>query len=134
MEALMIGAGGVLAHGDGEECAVCAVPAVDDGRGGDADLGRDLGTAAIVAGGFAGAKDGDVPELGASVGVEGVDASVFGGDVEDVVKRIALARKSGCASTLPSTEKNAILPNCVVFTFAGVRVVSCELRPVRARS
>src|SRR5579871_6623670 len=42
MQALVICAGCVLAHADGEERAVLSLFAVDYGRCGDSDLGRDL--------------------------------------------------------------------------------------------
>ncbi len=89
MQALMVAPGGILAHADGEECAVGAAVAVDDWRRGDADFGRDLPAAVVVAGGFARGEDGDVPELRAGVGVEGIDGGVLGGDVEDVVECVA---------------------------------------------
>ena len=51
--------------------------------------GGDLRAAVIVACSFASAEDGGLPELNASVGVEGVDAVVFSSDIKDVVKLVA---------------------------------------------
>jgi hypothetical protein len=43
-------------------------------------------------------------------------------------------RKSGCASTLPSVAKKAVLPKVDAATLAGVSTVSLRFWPVRATS
>ncbi len=85
MDALVVGAGGIFAHGYGEDGAIRAEHAVDYGCGGDTDCGSYLSAAVVIAGCFAGGDDGGLPELGSAVGVKGVDAAVLGGNIEDIV-------------------------------------------------
>ena len=87
MQALMVVAGGILGHGDGVDDAVGSGRTIDDGSGSDADFRRDLGAAVIVGWSFTGLESPDLPEFGASIGVECVDGVVLGGDDEQVVGR-----------------------------------------------
>ena len=73
----------VLAHGNDEDRAERPV---NDRRAGDANFGRDLAAAVIVARCFAGFEDRELPQHGAGVGVEGVDAVVLAYNVKDVVR------------------------------------------------
>ena len=78
VQALMIVAGRILAHGDQIHCAIARDRAlIDDRRCGDADLGRDLAAAVIVAGNFAEAQHRDMPELTAVAGGECVHAVIL---------------------------------------------------------
>ena len=77
---------GILAHAYGEERAIHASLAIDDGGGGNSNLRRDLTASVIVACGFARAENRGRPELCAAVGIKGIDTVMLGGDVEDVVE------------------------------------------------
>src|ERR1035438_6239606 len=89
MKSLMIAAGSVLRHTDNEHCAVSARLPVDHRRGGDADLGSDLGAPVISAGGFVRAKDRSVPDRCSAVRIECVNAVVFRDRVNDIAQLTA---------------------------------------------
>ena len=84
VQALVIG-GPFLRHGDDVDDRIADLGTRDDGRGGDSDFGFDLRAVALVGRGLAGFERGDLPEIGAGVGVVGVDGIVFGGDDEKIM-------------------------------------------------
>ena len=138
VQALMICAGGILRHADDKDCAIRSGAAIDDRGGSDADLRRDLAAAVIVAGGFVGAEHGGLPKLRAGVGIEGVDAVVFGGDKHDILRLPGDGEvsqdRAAAHRPAPSTARTRSKPNLVEVTLAGVRAVSLGLRPVRPMS
>ncbi len=76
----------ILAHANDEEGSVSSQLAIDDRRRGNSYLGSDLAAAAVVACGFSAGEDRGLPYLLAAIGVEGVDAVVFGGHIQDVAQ------------------------------------------------
>ncbi len=84
MQALVIGAGRIERHADYEDRAIGTGFSIDDRRGRNADLRRDLRAPVVAAGRLIGSEDGCLPDLRSRVSVKCVDAVVFRHRVDDV--------------------------------------------------
>src|SRR5215472_2858694 len=85
VQALMVVSGFVFRHGDDVDDWVRVLWAENDRSRSNADFRGDLVAAAVIGRGFAGFQSGDVPDIGAGVGIVSIDSTVLARNDEQIV-------------------------------------------------